>query len=195
MTTKNETETFPLDQTCQVPRPNISVSNLWLKFICELLMYELHRESMPHPHHSYKSHNAVQQPLCRWGLWHHQCYALCECFLSNLIMEYRQRLRLGFKLWTLVTDNNGDIIILMAEYNWFYGPDSDLCFSVWKQQQGAGEAAGKGKNNMSDKIFVIFDLFLKYYLSVLSVIQNTQLLCVSVWPICPQSFQGAIESL
>lgn len=83
----------------------------------------------------------------------------------------------------------------MAEYNWFYGPDSDLCFSVWKQQQGAGEAAGKGKNNMSDKIFVIFDLFLKYYLSVLSVIQNTQLLCVSVWPICPQSFQGAIESL
>lgn len=66
----------------------------------------------------------------------------------------------------------------MAEYNWFYGPDSDLCFSVWKQQQGAGEAAGKGKNNMSDKIFVIFDLFLKYYLSVLSVIQNT--LCLSV---------------
>lgn len=109
-------------------------------------VWTIQRESMPQPHHSYKSHNAVQQPLCKWGLWHHQCYALWECFLSNLIMEYRQRLRLGFKLWTLVTDNNGDITRLMAEYNWFYGPDSDLCaFQLGSSNKELVKQLEKGK--------------------------------------------------
>lgn len=144
-------------------------------------MYELYRESMPQPHHSYKSHNAVQQPLCRWGLWHHQCYALWECFLSNLIMEYRQRLRLGFKLWTLVTDNNGDITILMAEYNWFYGPDSDFCaFQLGSSNKELVKQLEKGKTTCQTRSLwsLIFFWNIIYQFSV-SYKTLTQLLCVS----------------